>query len=108
MLTKVPAILCFVVAAAVMKKPTTTNKLSETMALFHKEMIASFLKRRLLKCTLLYCLVFVNSPFHIRDESLPLHNAGRFRVHFGIRRILGFFFCGLWIIALDFLYPEQF
>lgn len=57
-----PAIPCFVVAAAVMKRPKTTDKLSEIMGLFHMEMIASFLKRKLLKYTLLCCLVFLNIP----------------------------------------------
>lgn len=90
------AIPCFVVAATVMKKPTIMNKLSEIMGLFHKEMIVSFLKRRLLKCTVLCYPVFVKSSFHKRDESLPLHNASRFRAHFRIRRILIFF-----SVALD-------
>lgn len=74
---------------------------------FCKEMIATFWRRKLLTCMLLCCLVFLNSPFHTRNESLSLHNAGRFRAHFGISRIL-IFFGGLWIIALEFLHSEQF
>lgn len=70
---------------------------------FCKEMITTFWRRKLPTCMLLCCLVFLNSPFHTRNESLSLHNAGRF----GISRIL-IFFGGLWIIALESLHSEQF
>lgn len=59
----VPAIPCFVVAAAVMKKPTTTNKLSEIMWSLLQGDDCCFLKERITEVhtALLPCISKANS-----------------------------------------------
>ena len=66
----VPAAPSFFATAAVMKNPTTTtNKPSEKVWSLLQGDDGFFLKEEITEMYAAFCLIFLNSLFHIRNES---------------------------------------